>query len=81
MNKAMRMGLYALALLIAIIVGTSFSNRSKFYLKESGNGVEVWRGKFAPTGTELVYTLDGIAAPNPLKDAYTQKEISPFFGK
>jgi len=77
MSKAMRMGLCALGLLIAIIVGTSFSNRSKFYLKEVDNSVEVWRGKFAPAGTELVFKLDGVTAPNPLRESYTQKEISP----
>ncbi len=78
-NKAMRMGLLALAFLIAIIVAASFSNRSKFYLKEVDNGVEVWRGKFAPAGTELVYKLDGVTLPEPLQESYTQKEVSPIF--
>jgi hypothetical protein len=77
MSKAMRMGLCALALLIAVIIGTSFSNRSKFYLQEFENGVEVWRGKFAPSGMELVYKLDGVTVPNPLKESYSKKEISP----
>ena len=76
-SKTMRMGLCALALLIAIIVGTSYSNRSKFYLQEVDNGVEVWRGKFAPTGTELVYKLDGVKLPNPLRESYSKKEIGP----
>jgi len=77
MSKTMRMGLCALALLIAIIVGTSFSNRSKFYLQEFDSGVEVWRGKFAPSGMELVYKLDGVKVPNPLRESYSKKEISP----
>jgi hypothetical protein len=76
-SKTMRMGLCALALLIAIIAGTSFSNRSTFYLQETDNGVEVWRGKFAPTGMELVYKLDGVKTPNPLQESYSKQEISP----
>jgi hypothetical protein len=76
-SKALRMGFCALALLVAIIAAASFSNRSKFYLKEVDSGLEVWRGKFAPAGTELVYTLDGVTAPAPLRDSYSKKEISP----
>jgi hypothetical protein len=76
-GNAMKLGLCALALLIAIIIGTSASNRSKFYLKNSDSGVEVWRGKFAPAGAELVHKLDGVKAPSPLRESYSKKEISP----
>lgn len=74
-SNVMKFGLCALAVLIAIIIGTSMSNRNKFYLKEVNGAVQVWRGKFAPAGKELVLSLEGIKAPNPAKDVYSKKEI------
>ncbi len=76
-SNIMKFGSCALAVLIAIIIGTSMSNRNKFYLKEVNGAVQVWRGKFAPAGKELVLSLDGIKAPNPAKDIYSKKEICP----
>ncbi|MDY6990254.1 MAG: hypothetical protein SWQ30_19605, partial [Thermodesulfobacteriota bacterium] len=77
MSNAMKAGLAALAVLIVIIFAASLSNRDKFYLKNAPGALEVWRGKFAPTGTELVMSLDGIKAPNPIREVYTKQEISP----
>jgi hypothetical protein len=76
-GNAMKAGLAVLALLIVIILATSFSNRDKFYLKNAPGTLQVWRGKFAPTGTELVLSLEGMKAPNPLRDQYTKEEVYP----
>ena len=77
MAKGIKVGLWALAVLMAIIIGTSFSNRAKFYLKDVDGVVQVWRGKFAPAGEELVLSLDGIKTQEPRKDVYTREEICP----
>lgn len=75
MAKAIRPGLIGLAVLIAILVGASLANRDNFYLKEVNGAVQVWRGKFAPTGTELVVSLDGMELSQPVKDVYSKKEV------
>ena len=77
MGNAMKAGLAALAVLIVIIFSASLSNRDNFYLKNTPSALEVWRGKFAPTGTELVLSLDGIKAPNPIRQVYTKQEVYP----
>ena len=77
MAKGIKVGLWALAVLMAIIIGTSFSNRAKFYLKDVDGVVQVWRGKFAPAGEELLLSLDGIKTQEPRKDVYTKEEIYP----
>ncbi|MBN1841856.1 MAG: hypothetical protein JW883_06185, partial [Deltaproteobacteria bacterium] len=77
MAKGIKVGLWALAVLMAIIIGTSFSNRAKFYLKDVDGVVQVWRGKFAPAGEELLFSLDGIKTQDPRKDVYTREEIYP----
>jgi hypothetical protein len=75
MAKAMKFGLSGLALLLVIIVGASFSNKGKFYLQNAEGAVQVWRGKFAPSGTEMIVSLDGIKIPEPIRDVYSEKEI------
>ncbi len=74
---AIKAGLSALAVLILIILGTSFSNRGMFYLKNVDDGVQVWRGKFAPIGKELVLHLEGMEMPSPVRDAYSKEEVYP----
>jgi hypothetical protein len=72
--KAMVLGLCGLGLLITFVIGASFSNRDKFYLKEAHGAVQVWQGKFAPAGTEMVLSLEGMKMPTPAQDVYSEKE-------
>lgn len=76
-STAVKAGLGVLAVLILIIIGTSFSNRGMFYLKDADGGVQVWRGKFAPIGKELVLHLEGMAMPQPAQDVYSKEEVYP----
>lgn len=74
-STAVKAGLGVLAVLILIIIGTSFSNRGMFYLKDVDGGVQVCRGKFAPIGKELVLHLEGMAMPQPVQDVYSKEEV------
>jgi hypothetical protein len=74
MAKALQGGLYGLALLIVILIAASFSNRGKFYVENADGAVHVLRGKFAPTGKELVMSLEGMEMVNPTQDVYSEKE-------
>jgi hypothetical protein len=76
-SLAIKAGLGALAVLILIIIGTSFSNRGMFYLEKVDDGVQVWRGKFAPIGKELVLHLEGMEMPSPVRDVYSKEEVYP----
>jgi hypothetical protein len=76
-SMAIKAGLGALAVLILIIIGTSFSNRGMFYLEKVDDGVQVWRGKFAPIGKELVLHLKGMEMPSPVRDVYSKEEVYP----
>jgi hypothetical protein len=73
-GKAMVLGLCGLAVLITFVIGASFSNRDKFYLKEAHGAVQVWQGKFAPVGTEMVLSLDGMKMPTLVQDVYSEQE-------
>jgi hypothetical protein len=76
-SMAVKAGLGALAVLILIIIGTSFSNRGMFYVEKVDDGVQVWRGKFAPIGKELVFHLEGMEMPSPVRDVYSKEEVYP----
>jgi hypothetical protein len=76
-SLAIKAGLGALAVLILIIIGTSLSNRGMFYLEKVDDGVQVWRGKFAPIGKELVLHLEGMELPSPVRDVYSKEEVYP----
>jgi hypothetical protein len=76
-STAVKAGLGVLAVLILIIIGTSFSNRGMFYLKNADGGVQVWRGKFAPIGKELALHLEGMEMPSPAQDVYSKEEVYP----
>ncbi|MBW2566406.1 MAG: hypothetical protein JRE24_05900 [Deltaproteobacteria bacterium] len=75
MAKAIKFGLCGLAMLLVIIVGASMSNRAKFHLKNADGAVQLQRGKFAPSGTELVMSLDGMEMPSPIRDVYSEEEV------
>ena len=72
---AVKLGLSGLAILMAIVIATSLSNRRSFFLKEVGGTLEVWQGKFAPTGSELILSLEGMKLPNPIRDVYSKSEV------
>jgi len=76
-SMAIKAGLGALAVLILIIIGTSFSNRGMFYLKGVDGGIQVLRGKFAPIGKEAVLYLEGMEMPSPVQDVYSKEEVYP----
>ncbi len=73
-TRAMIIGLCGLAMLITLVIGASFSNNDKFYVKEAHGAVQVWQGKFAPVGSELVMSLDGMKMPSPVHDVYSKEE-------
>ena len=61
-------------ILFTIVIASSFSNSSKYYLKSTDIGVQIWKGSFSPLGKEMVVNLPGLNAPESVKDIYTKKE-------
>ena len=66
-----------IALILLIIVGASFSNMTKFYINPADEAVEIWRGKFAPLGKQLVIAMPGVQTPKSIKKVYSKKEVFP----
>jgi colicin import membrane protein len=49
-------------------------NSGKYYLVPSEAGLEIWKGKFSPSGKRLMMTVPGVELTEPLKKSYTKAE-------
>lgn len=61
-------------LVFLLIIGASFSNMGKYYLKQTDSALEIWQGKFSPRGKQRILTLPGGKAPETQKKIYSKKE-------
>lgn len=76
-EKAMKYLVAALVVLVAIIVGSSMINKTKYYMDANEGALEIWQGRFAPMGEELLITLPGVELPETIKDVYLKKDVFP----
>jgi len=65
------------ALLFIILIGASYSNMNSFYVTQQDGALQIERGCFSPTGSKHFITLANVAAPQPMKNVYSRKEIYP----
>ncbi len=66
-----------LVLMFAFIIWASFSNASKYYVEPVKDGIEIWKGNFAPMGSDRLIRLPGAGGPDRIKDVYTAEEVLP----
>jgi hypothetical protein len=78
MDNVMKYMVAAFVILVALIIGTSMLNHSKYYLNDTDGALEIWQGRFSPMGEKLLFTLPGVQPPEIVKDAYSKSEAYPF---
>jgi hypothetical protein len=76
-SKATILGVVAFVMLVLLIVGASYSNTHKYYLKAQNGALEIWRGAFAPMGQEKLVALPGVQAPGEVRDVYGKDDVYP----
>ncbi len=72
--RMIRYGAAGMALLFTLIIAASYSNSSKYHLESTDIGIQIWKGRFAPMGEELLVTMKGRTPAEPVKDIYTKEE-------
>jgi hypothetical protein len=77
MEKAMKYLIAAVVVLVALIVGSSMINKTKYYMNAKQGALEIWQGRFAPMGEELLITLPGVQLPETTKAVYLKKDVFP----
>ncbi len=75
MEKAMKYLIAAVVVLLVLIVGSSMINKTKYYMNAKQGALEIWQGRFAPMGEELLITLPGVQLPETTKDVYLKKDV------
>jgi colicin import membrane protein len=76
-QRAVKLGLAALALVVLLVVWASISNSSKYFIVPANGSVEIWRGDFSPTGKRFVVVLHDMRLDTPVKSVYRSDEIYP----
>jgi hypothetical protein len=76
-EKATKILAAGIALLILLVVGASFSNSGNYYLKSKDGALEIWKGRFAPMGEELIFSLPGVQMPQTVQPVYGKKDVFP----
>ena len=77
MEKAMKYLVAAFVVLVALIIGSSMINKNKYYINATDGALEIWQGRFAPMGEELLITLPGVEHPETIKDVYSKTDVFP----
>ena len=77
MEKAMKYLVAAFVVLVALIIGSSMINKNKYYINATDGALEIWQGRFAPMGEELLITLPGVEHPETIQDVYSKTDVLP----
>jgi hypothetical protein len=77
MDKMLKIVAAGVILVLVILIGYSISNKRNYYIKPIEDGMEIWQGRFAPMGEELLARLTGVTPPEHIKDVYTAEEVLP----
>jgi len=77
MEKAIKYGVAAFVLLIALIVGSSMINQGKYYIQSTNGALKIFQGSFAPMGEKFLISLPGVQAPEKAKDVYSKTDVYP----
>jgi len=57
MDKSIKLLAACIAAMLLLLIGVSTSNMCKYVVKESGKGIEIWQGRFAPMGYKPLVSL------------------------
>jgi hypothetical protein len=77
MDKAMKYMVAALAVLIALVVGSSMINQGKYYIRSTDGALEIYQGRFSPMGEQLLISLPGVQPPATTKEIYSKTDVFP----
>ena len=77
MDKMIKFVAAGVILLVLVLIGYSFNNKSKYYIQPSEDGIEILQGRFAPMGEDVLARLSGVTPPENIKDVYKAEEVLP----
>ncbi len=73
-DRATKFVVAGFVLLMGILIAVSALNSKNYTIKAADNGIEIWKGSFAPMGEKRFLALPGMEVPRPLKSRYSKEE-------
>jgi hypothetical protein len=77
MDRMIKIVAAGVILIFVLLIGYSINNKKNYYIKPMEDGIEIWQGRFAPMGEDLLARLTGVTPPENVKDVYTAEEVLP----
>jgi hypothetical protein len=77
MDRMLKFVAAGVVFILLLLIVYSFNNKKNYYIKPDKDGIEIWQGRFAPMGEELLARLEGVAPPENIKDVYKAEEVLP----
>jgi len=78
MGTTIKFALIGFALLVALVIKVSVTNRGHYYIVPTTSGVDIWQGIFAPMGKERLIRLKDAERPENIQPVYTKRQVYPF---
>lgn len=78
MGTTIKFALIGIALLVALVIKVSVTNRDQYYIVPTNSGVDIWQGIFAPMGRERLISLKTAESPENIRPFYTKLQVYPF---
>jgi colicin import membrane protein len=76
-SRSIKFAAAGFALLMILLIGASFKNSGNYYLNAKDDALEIWRGRFSPTGKAFFLALHDMQGPEVTKPVYAREEVFP----
>ena len=74
LGKGTKMLIAILGVIFLILIVTSIANNQQYTLKDTREGVGIWRGDFSPAGKNKIAFLPGATIPEDMEEATNRKD-------
>ncbi len=75
LGRGAKMLVAILGVIFLILIATSIANNQQYTLKDTRDGVEIWRGDFSPAGKNKIAFLPGATIPEDMEEATNRKDV------
>lgn len=76
-SKAVKLLAAGIGFVILLVLMTSYTNSTKYYIEPKDNAIEIWKGRFSPKDIKFYMVLHGTQLIGESKAVYSREEVYP----
>lgn len=76
-SKAVKLLAAGVGVVILILLMTSYTNSSKYYIEPKDKAIEIWKGRFSPKDRKFYMVLHGTEVLGEPKAVYAREDVYP----